>query len=948
VSLNNLTASGNGSYGAFVNNSYGTFAPDVLLTGASTFNDNGNTGLYVDSYGVITAANLMANRNGGTTFGFGAFLTNQDATSAKSISLTGSNAFQGNWSGNLYLQSEGAISASNVTSIGSGAGIGATLYNSTAPTPQKVTLTGTSTFDDNYNHGLEIESLGAISASNLRASGNGTGGYGHGVFLHNYNSDAAQPVTLTGNGLFSENNYHGLIVQSKGAITAANLTAQGNGGTGAYLNNSSWLAPDDSPQKITLTGANLLSGNYDTNLLVESMGAISVSSLTASGSTHGYGASLRNSLGDPSVPQNLTLSGTSTIDDNYGTGLLIYSLGAVTLGSISASSNGIASGSGDGISVDNGNGMLPRGITLSGTYQIHGNEDTGLLLRSLGAIKVNNVTSSGNGHRGLYLFNGIAGAAGGIALTGSTTLEDNARDGLYAYSYGAITAANLTATDNGDTTGYGAMLINSAGAGTVKLTGTNVFSGNYSGGLYIESLGAISLSSLTASSNTHGKGVEASNSYNPPIATSPGITLSGTNVFNDNNNEGLYLSTYGAITASNVTASRNGVLSGSGASLSNSSSVAYQPVKLTGTNTYNDNYYAGLLVYSRGAISISSLTTLRNTTGMGASLRNNYGDATGGVTLSGTNRLEDNGQNGLYLWSFGPVTINSLTANGNGLGGSGSGASITNDSAATPQPVKLTGTNTFNDNDSQGLAVGSWGAITVNNLSASRNAGGEGASLWNDHAADTSSAVMLTGTNVFNDNWMDGLTIDSYGAITINNLTAGGNGTSTNGYGAYLVNTGGATPQAVKLTGTNTFNGNYDGGLGIAASGAIAVNNLSALDNAHADGVTLDNQAGSDGVTLTGTNTISDNFGHGLAIRSTGAVSATRLTADGNLMYGLYILGPADSITLTCGSFTGNGTRGIYAVTDGLLSLIGVISSGNAMANSLTYDDLNVVRNCPL
>ncbi len=950
ISLNNLTASGNAGFGARIDNTAAASGADVLLSGASAFHDNASNGLFVRSFGAITAANLAAHRNGGTTYGYGASLDNRGAPSARGITLTGTNIFQENWTGNVYVQSDGAITASNLTATGSRAGDGGSFANEFAATPQKITLSGVNTFSGNWMNGLEIASRGIISVSSLSSSENGrSGAGGHGAYLHNDALDAVSGITLTGASQFNDNLEYGLFVQSLGALAASSLTAGGNGTYGARFDNDGAA----SAQKVTLTGTNVFTRNYDTGLILDSNGAIAVANLTASGSTHGSGAALRNNLGDPASPQTITLSGTSTFANNYGYGLTLLSYGAVSTGSLLASGNGIASGSGNGVSIDNGSGTLPRPITLSGASSFLGNDEIGLSLRSLGAIKVSNLTASDNGLAGANLFNSLVGASGGVTLTGAAVFLDNAQDGLHVASHGAIAAANVTARGNGVTSGsgFGAMLLNDGAASPlpVSLTGKNTFTGNQSGGLFIESLGAISLSSLTASENVNGAGAEISNGIGAAAASSPGITLTGASTFLENYDDGLILTSYGALTASSLAASGNGHAgSGSGAILNNSGSIGLHAVKLTGANVFNDNQYAGLAVYSRGAVSLSSLTALNNVTGIGVDVENGPVGSSGGIMLSGVNRLEENGQTGLYILTRGPVTLNSLTASSNGLAGSGSGAIISNQNAATPQPVKLTGTNTFNDNDGQGLFVASRGAITANNLSASRNAGGEGASLDNNVDVDVPSAVTLTGTNLMNDNSMDGLYVVSYGAITINNLTANGNGTSTNGYGAYLVNTSGATPQAVKLTGTNTFNGNYDGGLGIAASGAIAVNNLSALDNAHADGVTLDNQAGSDGVTLTGTNTISDNFGHGLAIRSNGAVSATRLTADGNLMYGLYILGPADSITLTCGSFTGNGTRGIYAVTDGLLSLIGVISSGNAMANFLSYGELSVVRNCPL
>ena len=102
--------------------------------------------------------------------------------------------------------------------------------------------------------------------------------------------------------------------------------------------------------------------------------------------------------------------------------------------------------------------------------------------------------------------------------------------------------------------------------------------------------------------------------------------------------------------------------------------------------------------------------------------------------------------------------------------------------------------------------------------------------------------VTISGTNQFNNNWLDGLDVYSYGNLALNNVTANSNGQGTYvdyGFGAFLDNcmfsgTGTCaivTPTTVTLTGANQFNNNGDDGLRVFSKGAITLNGLTANGN---------------------------------------------------------------------------------------------------------------------
>ncbi len=81
--------------------------------------------------------------------------------------------------------------------------------------------------------GLTVTTTGSILLNNVDAIGN----TGDGANLDNTGASSAQPVTLTGVNVFSENDGSGLSVYSKGAIKASNLVVDENGNWGANLNN---------------------------------------------------------------------------------------------------------------------------------------------------------------------------------------------------------------------------------------------------------------------------------------------------------------------------------------------------------------------------------------------------------------------------------------------------------------------------------------------------------------------------------------------------------------------------------------------------------------------------------------------------------------------------------------------------------------------------------------
>ena len=207
------------------------------MTGDNTVNYNTDSGLDISSSGAVTLNNITAYGNGTGGYGVGARIDNSSAGAPQGVTLKGTNTFDGNHNYQLQVETLGAITANSLTASHSPIGTGAWLDNcqfvvSACTGTGDVTLTGANTFLENTGSGLSVSSVGAITLSNITANGNGTGGSGFGVQLDNSSASTLQAIKLTGVNTFNDNANDGAYLTASGAITASNLTASGNGGNG--------------------------------------------------------------------------------------------------------------------------------------------------------------------------------------------------------------------------------------------------------------------------------------------------------------------------------------------------------------------------------------------------------------------------------------------------------------------------------------------------------------------------------------------------------------------------------------------------------------------------------------------------------------------------------------------------------------------------------------------
>jgi hypothetical protein len=191
-------------------------------------------GIYIGTTGGIILANVVSQGSiGGPGNGIGAVLMNYTGTGHVTVN---DSSFNGNSESGLSIESSGAITLSNVTANNNGINYdGANLDNRTSTTAQPITLTGTNTFNGNGAGGLFIFSHGPIEVHDITSNANLII---EGVYLDNTSAVTPQPVNLVGSvHLFKNNTGGGLVINSHGAITAENVYAMNNGGWGTVLNN---------------------------------------------------------------------------------------------------------------------------------------------------------------------------------------------------------------------------------------------------------------------------------------------------------------------------------------------------------------------------------------------------------------------------------------------------------------------------------------------------------------------------------------------------------------------------------------------------------------------------------------------------------------------------------------------------------------------------------------
>lgn len=952
VTMTRVKSSNNNNYGASIDN---TAAAGNVVISNSAFDDNGGpameTGLDIYTNGTVTINGLSASRNYGNglmIFYFSSLTI--DNTVLKS-NTDGSNGYgliaytaktapvilrnviaSNNKEDGLYIQTAGTILLNSVDThynffsginLNNGAGTGT------------VTLTNIRTSNNTY-HGLYVEARGAITLTSVTAYQN-HGSYG--AYLDNcrdtgFGCTGTGSVTVTSpasagiagaNSFWGNNNGYGLYIQSKGAVTVTNLNAYSNFYDGLIIQNNFGTA-GITVNKNVPNWTNSFWGNKNRGININTKGSLTLGSCTA------Y--------------------------DNAYEGIAINSAGAITLTDVEAFHNGLAS-TYSGLSIDKTTG--PGGVTIRSTVStdymnFSGNTYLGISINSNGAVAISNVNAEGNAREGIKInTQGTAVISKSTASDNQWTGIDVTSKGAITLTDVEAFSNGLAA---GGSEYSGLRLNNLAGPGAVTIKSSAAskyldFSDNYNYGIAIYSIGAVSVSNVNVNDTLYKCGLFIDNRTGSTL-TSPTVSISNSQ-FDLNNREGVYVVSDGSITLTNVSATNsknnyagvnldNTTGASSGVTIkSSSSSVFYEFSKNTGS---------GIKISSKGPVSVSNVNAEGN--GSNGIIIENYLAGSNLPVNVSSSRFNGNSQKGLSITSRGAITLTNVGASDNILD---HGASLNNWMGGnTGVTIRSTSASTyydFNGNGLSGIYIFSYGAVSVGNINANEN-GNYGLDI--ERNPGTGAISVTRGT--FDHNSFDGLHIyTTPGGVTLTDVTASYNDLvgGTEYSGVYIEDGGTVVVKSSTTAAMYAFSHNIKHGLDIRSTGFVTISNVIAEGNRDTN-IFIQNQAASitspKPVSVTRSTANSSITGFGFSINTIGNVTLNTVTANGNPNgYGLYVNAgdgfcdtPA-SVTITGArnEFNGNSTNGIYIETEGNISLMNTIADENTgygiYLNSNAYTD---------
>ncbi len=816
-----------------------------------------------------------------------------------------------------------------------------------------VSLTNVSATYSANGNGIDLVASGAVTLTNVNASFNKFAS-----FVDNSYAVAAAPVTIIKSTFSYTVSGAGLEVYSKGRVVLNSVTASNNSLRGVYIYNE---YPTGSVTLLAGQGNNTFWGNGNTGLEITALGPVSLamvdSSFNGSSSTHAGALITTNG--------NVTVSGSESqrarFDSNFGKGLDIVTRGTVSLNFLQASGNGQTnlsvnntSGSGNvamnsvftststngsGISILStgsvalrnvsavGNKMLgaiinnasPRklGVSITGG-RFDSNKDIGLQINTSGPVALNNVSASDNSAADSsilfgsklrdVLFGGTDIWRFNLAATTTTTVKVSHLAGgqVTVRIYNPSNALVSTLGPSGTVT-FGPTSLTMLGTWRVEVSGTN--------GAYFIFLGAGASPSEPGGSGTpqvFAPGLLIDNTFN--ASTAPvSIINSDPAVYRfwGNALHGVYITTKGNLTLTNVSAGQNG---GSGITAFN----------LTNPRTYTlrnitsfNNFGSGLELGSGGSILLTGFDISNNTnygiyfntaslvTIQGLS-KGSPGVASGNTTVgiwvstnksvtmrfvnvngSGNNQvmftvlnggsvqvsdvnINNGGSSGMVLNTFGPVRIVNATIQNSVF----NNLSIDNSFAVSGNPGVIL--DNVSVEGGGGILISTKGPVTVSRITAQNLTYGSGG-LRIQQLTGSVGAVSVRDSKFLNAASQSGAFILAKGNVSLINVTASGNGQSG-------VEIDAAVLPVRTVTVTNSqFNGNGQEGLYVFTNGNILVTNSSAFSNSGGSGMLLANDgpdgAGTITVTATGSNftEASSNSSYGLNLLSKRSIIVSRV-----------------------------------------------------------------------
>ncbi|MCC6146135.1 MAG: right-handed parallel beta-helix repeat-containing protein, partial [Anaerolineaceae bacterium] len=607
--IGELSAANNGGDGYDINNTGGY---GVTLVAYTSWTDgNAGYGFQAISNGAISLTGLTAWNNG-----LGCRLDNSGGVGG-GVTLVNS-ICQANTPGstNLTVLSKGVIILVNVDARDNLQGNGALLDNSSATYPLGVTVS-TGNFWNNKGDGLRIHSKGFVNLLYVSTWDN----QGDGIYIDNTNGYGIS--ILNNSRQFNGNNQgYGLFAQTNGPVTVNGANFWYNL-KGSYIGNTSGFA-----------GVTLLYSGFDSSdsspavfpgLTINTNGAVYLLKVETGSSADG-GMVINNA--SSSYYAGVTII-SSDFFNTGGTGLTINSRGFITINQVIANNN-----AGDGVRINNIGGYGVYIVNTNGWW--NNNQGYAAYIESSGAVTAYSIFGSGS-RQGIYIDNSYGTAAPVTLVDLYSTATQLGMTALDVRSKGYITLLNSSILDS---QGAGAVLNNASSPYKYGMTVSgSTFRNNNGYGLSINSLGVVTVINVASSRNY---GISGYGLYlSSPENTLPVTILNG--VFNNNSQDGIYVDTKGIITILNGEANNNG---GQGVQAMNDLASGAMPVIITGFRA-NLNAYHGILVFSKGAISLTSVTSLAN--GMVADTAGAYLKSNGSPVYVYYSAFNGNGKQGLHV-----------------------------------------------------------------------------------------------------------------------------------------------------------------------------------------------------------------------------------------------------------------------------------------------------------
>jgi hypothetical protein len=929
VTVTNCSAHDNSSSGLYINNSAGV---GNITVGASTIKDmTGNPrSLEIYTKGII---NIHHVDGSGSTYG--AYLNNSSATSAKSVTVSDSIFSETINGSGLEVWSAGTITLKNIVA-NENESKGVYIRNEYAATPQGITLNNIEV-KDNQSIGIDIETLGHITASNLRSINNGGDGFSANTCQYT-GSECAGIGNVVIGGIWNEfcrNSNYGIYVFSGGNVSISNVEVLHNTyGISVYNN----FAGESG--SITLNAAsgkyNSVRWNEVSGIMFASYGTISLSR-TVSDDNSGFGASLSNE--NALTPRNVTVIDCS-FSHNQNDGLNIHSKGTVTLKGVTIVGNSryttaIYSGNTAADYLSAEGYMYDGGMWETYWFWYSGGGNINIQLRSTDFIPLLYLYDE-NGY--MLKWDANSGDLNDAYITaytppavGNYRIEIASKDSGYGRyevalnnPIGSITHSYLYT--------YGLYVDNTFGTGDVIIqplgAKTNQFNHNSYKGAEVYSYGNIVLASAEAHYNYYG-GFSLVNHGAP---TPKNITITKTTA-NHNYYDGLNANSLGTISWNTGGASDN---RRDGATLYNGGAITPKTVSVSNAVFDNNQQGNGISLSSKGNITVTNVSACGNTYNWGYGLSAdtcvwNGGACTGigSVTVSGKyggKGYNENGYAGMSISAVGNIRLQNTEALGNGH----AGVYIYADYVGAEATVTVLGTSaspsSFSGNQNgDGLNITTRGSVTLSYVRLENNVTGNGVSIYNNTTV-TPKSVSLNRVYA-NDNFGMGVYVNTLGAITGTYVQASGNLYE----GAMFYNISASSPQTITIS-ASVFSQNQQNGLSLYSSGKITLNKINA-DNNDNTGLYVNTTGDFLMLATLGENHFNRNGGQGVYIQNAGNITLNKITANESGQTGMYLAG-GNNLTINTATFMHNTWQGIYGSISGNLLINQVLVMNNGTMGS--------------